>query len=422
MNLASAAIVLALAAVARAQDAPALEPITAAYRAGPTAERIVIEASRGDSPPARSEMTIAIRPGETPAVALALGDDDPLRILAEPGRVLAWRASEPARVYVAALGEPFGRQSIERVLPPLLAPQIDLALDPEPGPLLAFMPELSWSLVARGERDRYVGVAIGAALSLAVDRDGRLHAYEVQREGRVLVRATVTALEPDPAWFQAPDLDRLDGPPVASLADLARPGVPVRVGDVFGQALGIDARGRPATLRDLAKGGAERGGQSEAERGGDFVVLAVDARQREARAQLVAALAEADLAQLTELLDVRIIILAIGSGDTAALFERVIEQPRATLGRPPIRVLATPSVPPWLGLAQHGAAYAVRGRSWVLRAVHEVGQEVPPANIDTPPIDAPPIDTPDPWQSEAAPRTLAERLLGAVGAAGRELE
>lgn len=413
MNLASAAIVLALAAVARAQDAPALEPITAAYRAGPTAERIVIEASRGDSPPARSEMTIAIRPGETPAVALALGDDDPLRILAEPGRVLAWRASEPARVYVAALGEPFGRQSIERVLPPLLAPQIDLALDPEPGPLLAFMPELSWSLVARGERDRYAGVAIGAALSLIVDGDGRVRAYEVQREGRVLARATVTALEPDPAWFQPADLDRLDGPPVASLADLAREDRPVRVGEVFGQALGIDARGRPATLRDLAKGGAQSGGQSE----GDFVVLAVDARQREARAQLVAALAEADLARLTELLDVRIIILAIGSGDTAALFERVIEQPRATLGGLPIRVLAIPSVPEWLELAQPGVAYAVHGRSWVLRAVQEVGQEVPPANIDTPPI-----DTPDPWQSEAAPRTLAERLLGAVGAAGRELE
>lgn len=414
MNLAPLAIVLVLAAVAGAQDAAELEPITAAYRAGPTAERVTIEAGRGASPPARSEMTVAIRPGELPAVAIALGADDPLRILAEPGRLLAWRQSDPSRVFVAALGEPFGRRAIERVLPPLLAPQIDLALAPEPGPLLAVMPELAWSLVARGERDRYAGVAIGAALSLTVDRAGRLRAYEVQREGRVLARATVTALEPDPSWFQAPDLDRLDGPPVAALADLARPGRPVRVGEVFGQALGIDARGRPATLRELAQGEAERG----AEREGDLVVLAVDARQREARAQLVGALAEADLARLAELLGVRIIILAIGSGDTAALFERVIEQPRATLGRPPIRVIATPSVPAWLELAQPGVAYTVHGRSWVLRAVREIGHAVPPeANID-----APPIETPDPWRSETAPPTLAERLLGAVGAAARELE
>ncbi|MFI4882939.1 MAG: hypothetical protein ACIAQU_10185, partial [Phycisphaerales bacterium JB064] len=284
MNLVPPAIVLALAACVHAQDADALQPITQAYRTAPTAERVTIEAIRGASPPARSEMTIAMRPGDEPALAIALGADDPLRILAEPGRLLAWRESDRSRVFVAPLGEPFGRASIERVLPPLMAPQIDLAFAEQPGPLLAVMPDLAWSRVASGERDRYAGVAVGAALSLTVDGEGRLTAYEAQRDGHILVRATVTRAEPDPSWFEAPLLDSTaSGPPVSSLADLARESGPVRVGDVYGQALGIDARGRPTTLRDIAKGE------------GNVVVLALDARQREARAELVGALAEAEL-------------------------------------------------------------------------------------------------------------------------------
>ncbi|MFI4883075.1 MAG: hypothetical protein ACIAQU_10880, partial [Phycisphaerales bacterium JB064] len=129
-------------------------------------------------------------------------------------------------------------------------------------------------------------------------------------------------------------------------------------------------------------------------------------RQREARAELVGALAEAELARLVELLDVRIVILAIGEPDTAALFERVIEQPR---NRTAIRAIAIDATPPWLEPADPGAAYAVHGRSWVLMSV----APVPLSQPGTPP------EHEDPWQASTAPRGLSERLAEAVGAAAR---
>ncbi|UYV13090.1 MAG: hypothetical protein NCW75_02105 [Phycisphaera sp.] len=386
--------VLVVAAVAWAQEGSAIAPISEAYRQQPTAERMEIEVSRGKAPAARSEMIVAVRPGEQPAIALALGRGDPLRIYAEPGRLLAWRQSDRSRVFTAVLPEPFGRGAIESVLPPLLAPQIDLALAGEPDRLLALMPPLSWSRVASGESDRYAGVAFGAALELNVGADFRLVAMEVQREGTVLARATIESVEVDSAWFEPIPLD---GTIVESLAELGRTPGPVRENEIFGHAIGVDARGRATTLHAVAVAG-------DAER---VVVLMVDARQAEDRMRLAGALAEADLAGIATALDARVVVLAVGEGTVASLFERVTRSSRSDTSR--VRALAIDATPAWAPPLGEGIAFAVHGPSWLLVGSHAVpAAEQQPTGMD------------DPFEVSEAPRSLAERLAEVVGAAARE--
>jgi hypothetical protein len=393
---------MAIASAAWAQDG--LNVVAGAYRQGATADRMVIEAPRAKGPAARGEMVVAVRPGDSPAVSLSLGSHDPLRVLAEPGRLLAWREGDRSRVFAAALGEPFGRAAIEAVIPPVLAPQIDLALAGEPGALLAIMPALSWSRVARGEADRYLGVSPRASLTLAVGPDGRLLGMEAQRGGVVLARAGVSAVQVDPAWFDAPPLD---GTIVASLAELGTPPGPARVGEPFGHALGVDARGRATTLAAVA-GNAQ-----------NLVVLLVDARREDAWAPLAGALAQADLAGIAALLDATVVVLSVGGADAAALFERVTASSRSSRSDTPrVRALAIDGVPPWAPLPgggiEPGVAYAVDGDAWVLRGVHAVaGEGDANAGGDDPPVAAP-------FASSHAPRSLAERLAEAVGAAARE--
>ncbi len=396
----AAAGVVVVASVACAQEASALDVIREAYRAQPTADRMVIEVPRGKAPAAESALVVAIRPGERPAVSLALGRDDPLRVFAEPGRLLAWRESDRERVFTAVLAEPFGREAIEAVLPPLLVPQIDLAFaqepDGQPGArpdgLLAVMPDLSWSRVASGEVDRYAGVAYGAALELGVRADGRLASMEAQREGVVLARARIEAVEVDAAWFEPPPLD---GTIVQSLADLGRTPGPARVGEPFGHAIGVDARGRATTLRAIS-GDSQR-----------VVVLMVDARSAEDRTRLAGALAEADLAGLAAKLGVAVVILAVGDDEAAALFGRVTRASRSA-GQP-VRSLAVDAMPAWAREIGEGTAFAVRGRSWVLAGSHAV----PAADEQR--------DASGPLEASEAPRSLAERIVEAVGAAGRAL-
>lgn len=384
------AVLMALPAV-WAQDLQPLSPITRAYRSGPTADHMNIEVPRGKSPPARGQLRVAIRPGDSPAVAMIFGEGDPLCVLARPGRLLAWRQSDRSRVFTAVLPEPFGRRAIEAVLPPVLAPQIDLALGEPRGGMLALMPDLSWSLVASGVHHRYAGVAPGAALTLATGADGRLAELEAQRDGRVVARARIAAVEVDESWFDAPPLD---GIIVGTLADLGRPISTVRVGEPFGQAIGIDARGRATTLRTLA---------GERQR---VVVLLLDARSAEDRTRLAGAMAEADLADLATKLGVTVVVLAVGDDDASALFERVTRaSPSASQ---PVRVLAVDAMPAWAPKIGQGMAFAVDGGSWALLGSHMVpGADEGAGGVG-------------PVEVSEAPRSLAERLAEAVGAAGRE--
>lgn len=336
-------------------------------------------------------MTVALRTGASPAVSLALGRGDPLRVVAEPGRLIAWRAGERERMFVAPLPEPFGRGAIEAVLPPLLAPQIDLAFADEPGSLLAFLPPLSWSLVASGERNRYAGVSVDASLELTAGGDGRLVAMEARRDGRVVARAVIDAVEVDPAWFEPPSLE---GEIVATLSELGETPGPVRAGERMGDVIGFDARGRVTTLRSVAG------------EGGRVVVLAVVARLPEERSRLAGELAEAQLASLALLLDARVVVLAVGEASTARLFERVTRTSRADADR--VVAIAVERAPAWLGEVGEGVALSVDGDAWMLLEWHRIAS-----------MDADEPDGAAPFESSTAPRTLAERLAEAVGAAMR---
>lgn len=394
---------IVLASTACAQNSEVLQLAVDAYRTGPTFERVTIEAPREVGPPRRSVVLVAVRPGPDPALALVLGQEDPLRVLAEPGRLFVWRQAEPSRVFAAPLAEPFGREAIERVLPVLLLPQIDLALAPAPEGLLAVMPALSWSRRPGEGPGQLVGVSPGAALTLSLDAEGRLSGYEARREGRVVARAKVEAVAQADgpagiAWFDAPDLD---GAPVRSLADLGRPAGQIGMGQPFGHMLGTDARQRPATLRAMA---------GEAER---LVVLAVDVRSAERRARIAGALAEADLGSLAELLDLRIVILAMGEPSSASLLARVS---RSSSVADRVRVLAVASPPAWLPVGEgagDGVAMGIDAASWVLASVQRVGQDVS--------VDEDPFEDAQTARESKAPAPLADRIAEAVGAAGRGL-
>lgn len=384
---------LAIATSAWAQDA--LAPIRHAYQQGPTAERVTLEVPRPDAPPARSVLVVAIRPGPAPAVALQLGEHRPLRILAEPGRLLAWRDDEPTRVYAAVLPEPFGPAAIEAVLPMTPAPQLALALALH-GPLLAIAGELDWSPV-EGEH-RVVGTranGTGSALTLWHADDGRLQRYELKHAGTLVLSARVEPLAPDEAWFDAPSLEGPNPPTLLdTLADLARPPTPIEPGEPFGQALGIDASGRPNTLREAA--GAWEG---------PLVVLGIDARLADDRANWAGALAEADLPALAEALGVRLVVLVAGADDSASLVERVTWPAR---GRgEPVRVLAIDAPPAWAGAMSPAFAWRVDGRTWMLQSSHAL----PDDRVEGDPM--------GPFESSHAPRSLAERVRMLVGLAGR---
>ncbi|MEQ9095484.1 MAG: hypothetical protein RIE32_04410 [Phycisphaerales bacterium] len=377
--------------IACAQEEEPLDAVTAAYRQGSVADRLEIEIPREGAPPARSAMTVALRTGASPVVSLALGRGYPLRVVAEPGRLIAWRAGDRERVFVAPLPEPFGRGAIEAVLPPLLAPQIDLAFADEPGSLLAFLPPLSWSLVASGERDRYAGVSMDASLELTAGGDGRLVAMEARRDGRVVARAAIDAVEVDPAWFEPPSLE---GEIVATLSELGETPGPVRAGERMGDVIGFDARGRVTTLRGVAG------------EGGRVVMLAVVARLPEERSRLAGELAEAQLASLALMLDARVVVLAVGEASTARLFERVMRTTRADADR--VGAIAVERAPAWLGEVGEGVALSVDGDAWMLLERHRIAS-----------TDADETDVAAPLESSTAPRTLAERLAEAVGAAMR---
>jgi hypothetical protein len=181
---------------------------------------------------------------------------------------------------------------------------------------------------------------------------------------------------------------------VGSLADLGRTPGPVRVGELFGHAIGVDARGRATTLRAVA-GDGER-----------VVVLMVDARMPEDRTRLAGALAEAELADLASKLGVTVVVLAVGEDDAAALFGRVTRASRAS--NRPVRTLAVDAMPAWAPAIGEGVAFAVRGRSWVFVGAHAVAA----AEAQH--------DAAGPQEASVAPRSLSERLVEVVSAAGRE--
>ncbi len=396
---AAIAIVLVSMAV-MAQDAEPLDVVMQAYRAEAVADRMVIEVPRQAGPAAKSEMTVAVRTGASPAVAISMGGANPLLVSAEPGRLVAWRAGDASRVYLAPLPEPFGREAIETVLPPLFAPQLDLAFAEAPGRMLAFMPPLSWSLVASGTRDRFAGVTIGATLELTVHPDGRLAAIEARRDGRIVAKADVEQVDVDPAWFESPPLDAdLDVEIVTSLADLGDEPRPVRTGSAFGDAIGTDARGRVVTLRGVAADSEQ------------VVVLALSASAPGERARLVGELAEARLAEVAARFETRLVLLVIGDASSSRLVERVTRTSRADAGR--VRAIAVEQRPRWLGEIGEGVAYAIDGEAWAVITERSVAPADKDSNVGAVPFEA------SPFEASTAPRSLAERLAEAVGAAMR---
>jgi len=373
-----------------------LDPLRAAYRRGVVIERVVLEATVAGGGTSRSQATIAIRTGESPALGLSLGEADPLRIFAEPGRILVWRESTRARVFLAPLAEPFGRETLERVLPPVFLPQIALAFGDSEASITPFVGETTWS---RGE-SLLVGVSDAMSLTIRHAGSGRLSSYELRRDGAVLARGVVQPAEAaidQAGWFSPPPLD---GEIVESIAELARPARNLEPGQRFGDAIGVDSRRRPTTLRTLAE---------DAE---SVVVLSFDARRADARTRFVGALAEADLPRLATLLDATVLVLVIGDANTAGVMQRVVGSSGRITRR--VRVMAIEDVPGWLpqtALSMDGVAFAVNGRAWLLEHTHPVAEGVSQR------------ENSDPWSmiqdSSLAPRSLSERIAEAVGAAAR---
>ena len=381
-----------------------LSPLRQSYGQGVVVERITIDVLTDSGGLRRSRLVLAMRREPIPAVALALGNVDPLRVFAEPGRLIAWRESDASRVYVAPLADPFGRDSLERVLPPLVVPQIDLAFGDAASPLLAVLNDPIWSLMESEGFEGYVGLSDSVSATLSVGGEGRLIGYGVRKDGRMMLRADVETIDLDSeqgidSWFTPPSLE---GILAASLADLRDAAAPVEVGQTFGDAIGVDARRRPTTLRAMA-GDAE-----------SVVVLAVDAREPRSREQLAGALAEADLAEIAELLDTTVVVLALGEPRVASVFQRVVRVSRGQDQR--VRVMAIDKPPHWLAAetpSAHGRAFSVEGRPWLVRGLHDV------RGSDVPPFEAGEMI---PSMASLAPRPLSERLAEAVGAAAREHE
>ncbi|NRA58270.1 MAG: hypothetical protein HRU13_09190 [Phycisphaerales bacterium] len=381
-----------------------LARLRGAYRQDGVLERISVATLSEGRVVRRSGLVLALRRTPSPALAFALGDSDPLRVIAEPGRLVAWRVSDPSRVFVSLLDDPFGREALERVLPPIWVPQIDLAFGDADSPLLGVLTDPVWSRLGDGQSNTYLGVADDASVSLRVGDDGRLSGFTIRQAGESVLRAQIEAgadgqSDGFRSMFEPPPLDRTL---VRSISDLGRERRDLAPGMAFGDALGVDARRRPTSLRALADGAT------------NVVVLAVDARSDEARTLIAGAFAEAELAAIAELLDARVIVLAVGEPRVAAVFQRVV---RSTSALPqPVRVLALEETPDWLprsAFDSGGLAYSIEGRSWMVRSVHRVpgalaGGGDPGGSLTL-------------ADSSRAPRPLAERIAEAVGAAAREL-
>ncbi len=324
-------------------------------------------------------------------------------MIAAPGRLVAWRESDPTRVFVSILAEPFGRGALERVLPPVLLPQIDLKLGDPSSPLLGILRAPYWSRQTDEHAGAYTGVSGDTILALDVSERGRLAGFTVRQLGEPVLRASVESVAAgEGSGFDALfELPSLDATLVPALPDLGRQAAGLALGMPFGNALGVDGRRRPVTLRAMADG-AEK-----------IVVLVVDARNDRARTLLTGALAEAELPELAELLGVRIVVMAIGDPRVATTFQRVL---RPSTGRSSaVRVLVREKLPAWLtaeAVPSDGVAFSVEPVSWVLTGEHRVSV-ARTAGIDGGEIQG------GPDRSSMAPRSLSERIAEAVGQAAR---
>lgn len=391
--------------VAVADRADALAPIRDAYRQGVVLERVELTVASSGAGPQRGEAIVAIRPGASPAIGLALGDDRPLRVFAEPGRLIAWRADDPSRLFVAPLSDPFGRAAIERVLPPLYLPQIALALGADDASILPDVGVANWS---QGD-GTLVGVSGSTSIVLRTSDLGRLSGFELRQDGIVRLRAIIRPVGLTPRGVALLEPPSLDGVLVETMADLGRAPGGVKPGERFGDMIGVDARDRPTTLRTIA-GDAQR-----------VVVLSLDAPPGDARARVLGALAEAELPRLATLLDATVVVVAVGDAGVADMLQRVVGHSGRSGRR--VRTLAVEQIPRWLddALSAEVVAFAVEGSSWTLEGVHIVGDADPDGSQMAP-------QDPSRWDRDGlsavldasiAPRPLSARIARAIGAAGR---
>lgn len=219
----------ALAAPAWAQPTVGTDPapmgveetiarVRSAYRDGPTAERVVVRVTARSGRSSGSRVAVRLSGGESPSVRLDLGD---LQVFAGEGVIRAAHRAE-SRLYAEwPLDGPLDLARLSRRLPPILLPQLSIALgnDPSLSRPFAPLPSVLWERVEAGNRTGAAGrvtlhgsgPGIRARLTLDV-RTGRLWraVAELDEPADVArVELHCTPLDPgDPASWRIPTLDR----------------------------------------------------------------------------------------------------------------------------------------------------------------------------------------------------------------------
>lgn len=395
------ACVLAAACVCNAQQPePSVDPaelrerLAQAYRTGTIAERVRLEHPRPGSDARTAEVVFAYRAGDQPALALHLGA---LRVVAESGRLVAWRADAPQTVFVTPLDRPLNGSSIAAALPPLVLPQIELALGrrddlPRPIPMLG---RVRWTAPMDDESPvgRMLLARDGSGtlrLEMREDTD-RLRSFELTRQTGVVVRGLVDPIEPEAGLFTPPDVSTARV--VSTLGELGERAQSLAPGRRFGGGVVVDARGRTTSLASMAAGANER-----------VVFLFFAPRDRDDRDAWTAGVAEAGINGIARALDVDVVLVGVGDRDLPRLLERVTRPPRGHEDR--VRACALSGEPEWLNPAwiDRGVAIAVHRHSWMVRAVVPLGDAAPP---------------PGPLALSAAPATRAELIAEAIGRATR---
>jgi len=406
-TLAALALVLhwvatpALCQPAQADADAALASLRAVYRGGAITEEVRLTHTPADGPARRSAVVLALSAGGGGALGLELG---PLRVRAGGGRLVAWRADQPGRVYAAATDDPLTLDALTALLPPMPLPQLAAAFSrdaglPEP---IGQLRGVRWSLVPQHAQ----APADAPAVLLGVGAGGSIRLYQDPASGRV-TRFTV---ELDAGGRIDAEVRPADGPGtlldpiqvegkrlVPTLADLAAgdsrtPGD----GPLLDQLVRA-ADGRLTTLRGVAP---------EADR---LLLLVLDAREQADRDTWLAALAQADANEPARASGATLVVLAIGDDRLPRLIERVTRPRRAR--EDVVRGVSAQRVPPWLRERElsRGCVLLIDAASWRVRWRAPLPTRAPPAF--EPGLDAGPVG---PWLEAMAPASRAEAITMAI--------
>jgi len=196
----------------------ALARIRSAYTAGPIGERIVIRVTDRSGRSSGSRVTVRLAGGPESVLRLDLGD---LQVFAGDGVIRAAHRAE-ARLYAEwPLEAPLDLGQLERRLPPILLPQVAIALGSDAGLAapMPLLPPVAWEGPAapprppRNGRLTLSGSGAGVRVRMSVDPETwRLWRVVAELDApaevaRIELQCTPT--EPgDPATWRIPTLDR----------------------------------------------------------------------------------------------------------------------------------------------------------------------------------------------------------------------